>query len=148
MNFLAFSIIGISITLALLAINKFVIKKYLIKEDAETEDLRQSYTTSSPTLGTINWIGFTFLGCYRYYSGTFVTYRFLSFVLPIIPLGCYRVKDVTEQESSSPYEDSKYYQIFGKESWRFWEVLHIYIQRYASMALVWFCLAFIFELIN
>lgn len=138
-------IIGVIISLALLIVNYYVVKRHLIKSEVDEDDLMPSYNPSSPLLGTINWIGFTFLGCYRCFSGTFVTYRFISFILPIVPIGCYRVKDVTEQESKS-LGNTKYYQIYGKEPWRFWEVFHIYVLKYAGMAFAWFSLATILQL--
>lgn len=83
---------------------------------------------TSPVLGTINGIGIALCGKYRIDPNNYSTvqYQFIVFaMIPLIPLGCYRV---SEKGSRSPNFKSKttYYNIYGTEKWRLSEIWDIY----------------------
>ena len=109
------------ISALMLLIRYFVLSKYLN---------RYSYLTSTdvdfndnfPSLYTINGCGTRFRGEFRKHkAGEYATYQFLCFAfIPVIPIGCYFV--------SAESNDS--YRVFGSVSWRFFEVLAVYLQWY------------------
>ena len=77
-----------------------------------------------PTLGTINGIGCTLCGGWGRYdpnTNSTVYYHFFSFIIPLIPLGCYRATKIGESGNSTEY------QIYGHDKWRFWEVIAVYL---------------------
>ena len=77
-----------------------------------------------PTLGTINGIGCTLCGGWGRYdpnTNSIVYYHFFSFIIPLIPLGCYRATQIGESGNSTEY------QIYGHDKWRFWEVIAVYL---------------------
>ena len=70
-------------------------------------------------LFTLNGIGTTLKGHYRKAEETYVAYEFFClFFLPVIPIGCYRVKD-GEDDS---------YLVFGSTEWHMGEVLLVYLK--------------------
>lgn len=124
-------------SIVLLIINTFFIKKHLIVSHAKPYEISSPLTPSSPLLGTFCRVGFILLGNYRDVSGTQVAYRFVSVIIPIIPIGCYRIKRSDEGFMTTSMGMGNYtVSIYGKESWRFWEVVHAYIQWYASATIV------------
>lgn len=77
-----------------------------------------------PPLGTLNGIGFILCdGWGRYESDTNsnVYYLFFFFFVPIVPVGCYRAREIGRSGNRTQY------QIFGHEKWRFGEVVAIYL---------------------
>lgn len=137
---IVFAICTLVVAPLLFLFNKNVVKKKLIQEKASGEDLRFSYQPTSPLLGTLGSIGFALLGDSRHYyalggKDTYVAYRFLCIIVPIIPLGCYRVSE--GRPSPLKYGGTSVpYVIYGKDSWRFWEVLSIYISWYSVVAFI------------
>jgi hypothetical protein len=92
------------------------------------EPIRQwpytKFEKCDPMLGTINGIGCSLYGGWgRYDPGTNSTayYLFFSFIIPLIPLGCYRATQVGEDGNNTQY------QIYGHDKWRFWEIFAVYI---------------------
>lgn len=90
-------------------------------------------------LGTGNGIGLTLLGEFRpSFNGiesTHVAYYFFVFLnIPIIPLGCYRVSEVSSTWKNHKRNVTRY-NIYGKEKWKIHEVLLLYFQAIAGIAL-------------
>ena len=74
---------------------------------------------TSVHLNMVNGIGTTLKGHYREAEGTYVAYEFFClFFLPLIPMGCYRVKDA---EGDS-------YLVYGSTEWHLGEVLWEYLK--------------------
>ena len=95
------------------------------------EPLRQwpytNFEKCDPSLGTVNGIGCTLCGGWGRYdpdTDSTVFYQFFSFIIPLIPLGCYRASEVRQIRESY---GSTEYRIYGHEKWNFWEVLAIYL---------------------
>lgn len=82
-----------------------------------------------PVLGSINGIGFRLFCGGRADLGTNseAWYLFFCFLIPLFPISCYRATEVSNSGRSQSY------RIFGHESWRFWEIISIYIS-----SLSWF----------
>lgn len=77
-----------------------------------------------PMLGTVNGIGLSLCGGsgrFDYSISSYAYYHFFCFFIPLIPLGCYRAQEVSNNGKGSSY------RIFGHEKWRFWEVIQIYL---------------------
>ena len=92
------------------------------------EPIRQwpytKFEKCDPMLGTINGIGFSLCGGWGRYdqeTNSTVYYLFFSFFIPLIPLGCYRATEVGQSGKST------HYQIYGRDKWRFWEVMAVYL---------------------
>lgn len=82
-----------------------------------------------PPLGTVSvsGIGFTFFetGRYDYATMSSAQYLFFCFLIPLIPVGCYRAQTMGSSGRSTEY------RIFGHEKWRFWEVVSVYLGTYS-----------------
>ena len=81
------------------------------------EPIRQwpytKFEKCDPMLGTINGIGCTLCGGWGRYdpdTNSTVYYLFFSFIIPLIPLGCYRATQVSESGNSTQY------QIYGHDN--------------------------------
>ena len=82
------------------------------------------------SLITLNGIGNKFLGKFRYdkEKEIYATYRMATFFyLPILPLGCYVVKNVSD------FLDRKY-EVYGSIKSSGWEILQIYLRWYGWVA--------------
>lgn len=87
-----------------------------------------AYEKCSPILGSVNGIGFTLCGGYGRYdglTGSSVYYLFFSFFIPLIPLKCYRARELDGSGRQ------RQYRIFGHESWRFGEIVVVYVSAIA-----------------
>jgi hypothetical protein len=87
------------------------------------------------SLSTINYIGTSLFGSFRVAGWSGVSYVFLTLFLPIIPIGCYRVrKGMTTSVSRKKQETA--YTIFGSEESSGLEILYIYLRYYSIAAFV------------
>ena len=92
-----------------------------------------------PELSTWNTIGTTIHGSFREVGGTHVSYVFLSLFFPLIPIGCYRVKEgpsISPHRDGAAWKSSTSYSVYGSEKWNFWEVLHVYLCSWSIDVLV------------
>lgn len=83
---------------------------------------------SDITLGTGNGIGLTLMGEFRsdFMSGSVVKYQFFCiFYVPIIPVGCYRVKQKGFFQKNWKKSTTTWI-VYGTEKWRLIEILIIY----------------------
>ena len=104
-----------------------------------------------PELSTWNLIGTTCQGSYREVGGTHVSYVFFTFIFPLIPFGCYRVKEgpsINPHRDGAVWKSSTSYSVYGSEKWNFLEVLHVYLSSWSIMMLVLCFIWFIFLLID
>lgn len=85
-------------------------------------------------MGTYNNFGTLFIGDFRQVASTHVSYFFVSFFLPIFPIGCYRVTKGATTGTSR--RQTTQYKIHGSEKWKFLEVLGIYLIYYGGMTLL------------
>lgn len=89
-------------------------------------------------LGTGNGIGISMFGEFNRKDGIKVSYTFLCFFLPILPLGCY-----ASQESSfvshSHKRQTTTYKISGSQPWRLIEILVLYF-KYWGFTVSLFCI--------
>lgn len=88
--------------------------------------------TDKPVLYSWNNIGFSLLGDFRYdlMNNSRVKYYFFCVVIPVFPLGCYRVNEglTTDLGRKGAFRESKTdYTIYGTEKWSALEVLSIYL---------------------
>lgn len=119
-------ILGIA---AIVLLFRYLVLPQIIRKrqpNLEQEILYQNNDDIS--LFTLNGIGNRFMGKFRPYKDTYATYRMLTiFSLPILPVGCYRVEDVLD-ENNSLFESK--YKIYGKTNSIFGEILQIYLSWY------------------
>ena len=86
-------------------------------------------------LGSYGLVGITLNGNFRYVGKTYVSYKFLTFIVPIIPLACYRV--TSDGTYNTGYnEKTTFYRIYGSEKWYGIEILQIYLFNYSIMTLI------------
>ncbi len=92
------------------------------------------YNWEKPTcdFGTWNGIGIVLIGFgFRkdYLNDSEVKYAFLSFLIPLIPIGCYRVSKLGSDSFGGGYiqETTTTYKIYGTEEWRIHEIIISYI---------------------
>lgn len=89
--------------------------------------IRPANHKSPLLLGIGNAIGFTLVGNYREVGDTVVAYHYFTIIVPLIPLGCYRVKrGKTTRHIGRGYTTP--YIIYGSERWNWLEVVHIIIK--------------------
>ena len=65
-----------------------------------------------------------------------VKYAFLSILIPLIPIGCYRVTEISTDSFGGGYiqENTTKYKIYGSERWRIHEVILIYVSIACGLA--------------
>lgn len=103
-----------------------------------------------PSLGTVNSIGITCMGIFRDIGETHVSYFFVSLLVPIIPIGCYRVKEgiTTSGKDGAFRKVTTPYKIYGSEKWNGLEILQIYLYTYSIAAFIgctlWLLLTLLF----
>lgn len=123
------------------------------------EDKRLSpfkdFRLCDPPLWIRNGIGFTLYrggrkdmiyskcGDYTKTSISYSYYLFFCILLPIFPIGCYRASEVNLPRR---WGQGQSYRIYGREKWKFWEVVYIYINVLAGVA-VFCCILNIFLLL-
>lgn len=93
----------------------------------------------SPSLLSIwNSVGAVCLGNYRDVGNTHVSYGFLSIILPLIPIGCYRVAEgeTTTHREGAARVSSTPYITYGSEKWNTLEILHVYLSSWNTKVLV------------
>jgi hypothetical protein len=145
-------IIIYSITIPLLILG-FYINNYLEKKpfkarvpDGKGRDI---------SLGTFNAIGTTFCGEYRAYpmsingsmEMTYVTYEFFYLLIPILPIGCYRVS--LKGFDYSNYKNKKTtYTVLGSEKWNVLEVIVEYIGGITTKVLLLTTLFFLIDILD
>jgi hypothetical protein len=62
-------------------------------------------------------------------NGSEVKYSFFTFIIPLIPVGCYRLKEVDNTSFGGGYiqESKTKLIIYGTERWRIIEILYLYL---------------------
>ena len=83
-------------------------------------------------INSANGIGLQLLGSFRPVGFTKVYYEFFTLIVPIVPLGCFRV-----EEYPNGNWRKKSYKIYGSEKWNFLEIMYIYLSTYSGVA--FFC---------
>lgn len=128
MAYVIFGIAAIVLLFCYLVLPQIIKKRQL---PVEQEILWQD--NNDINLFTLNGIGNRLMGKFRVYNDTYATYSMLTiFFLPILPVGCYRVEDVID-DNVALFESK--YKIYGKTNSIFWEILHIYLSWYGWIAL-------------
>ena len=96
-------------------------------------------TPESPgLLGSINFIGFTMLGTFRYANGVSIAYHCFSILgCPLIPFGCYACEKISSEFFSTSYGFG------GKQPWKLAEVLSIYSRWFLLVAFFCFFMLFL-----
>jgi len=89
---------------------------------------------SPGSLGTMNGIGTSLYGYFRPDGLSYVTYEFLCFFIPLIPVGCYRVEQGMTTQGYKKTSTS--YRFYGSEKWRFTEVINIYLTAFGVIAMI------------
>ena len=108
----------------------FVIKPILERITKKNPPL---YNGEKPDTDFESWngIGIILLGEFRkdQQNDSIVKYSFFSLFVPLIPLQCYRVKEVYNESFGGGYiqEHKSKYKIYGTEKWNFWEVCLTYL---------------------
>lgn len=145
---LVYCIVGIVLTFAVhappffhLGFNAILIKVLFI--DKVLKHRTHPITTNQPLdenmgLYQIQGLGFEMMGKFRYWRGTFATYRFFSlFWLPLFPRNCIRVKMAGIQKGENYSllgihygEPDENYVIYSYEKWSLLEIISIYMERF------------------
>ena len=88
---------------------------------------------SPSSLGTFLGIGHVIMGAlkYREIEDTYVSYTFFSFVLPLFPTGCYRVK-LLDASGGTSFHTQKW-AIYGSEEMKISEILNVYLLYVGSL---------------
>lgn len=92
----------------------------------ETDSIR--WRKGNPLLGTGNGIGGVFIKGYRRAMGVGdVYYNFLSFIVPIIPIGCFLAEEGVYNYKSH-HSSTQSYKVYGSVKWNLIELLSIYLR--------------------
>lgn len=86
-------------------------------------------------LGTINNIGITMLGGFRWFGGSCVVYEFVCFFVALFPVGCYRAK-VGATTKSGHKTMSTSYRFYGSEKMNGLEILQIYLMSWGWLPFI------------
>ena len=113
----------------------FLLSKYNNKKNGNILDVHKNAIyngkDTNPSISTINNVGFNLYGNFRIdLNGSCVKYLFFSLLIPLFPIGCYRVKEgKTEYLGRQGVESvsKTKYTIYGTEKWNSIEVLIIYM---------------------
>ena len=119
------SLIFLIVSLAILCVTYFIIGTRYIKEYRETKFL--NFQECNPVLFSIHFlVGVSLFGGGRYEEETDSKsmYQFFYFIIPLIPLNCYRAKEL---ELGS-------YEIYGHEKWDLWEIFYIILLRLSAVS--------------
>lgn len=123
---LLYLLITIGVYLFLLFVIEPLIKK-MGKKHTPLYNLEQP----DVTFETWNGIGVSLWGHYRYDDvyETVVKYAFFCIIIPIMPVGCYRLKETGHNSYGGGYiqERSTKYSIYGTEKWLISEVILTYL---------------------
>jgi hypothetical protein len=116
-----YSLLGLILCVALWFFNRKILANKLIEPYRKYPYTK--FEKCAPPLGTVNGIGFNLIcgGRYEHQTESEAYYLFFSLLIPLIPIGCYRAKEVNSSHRGNSY------RIYGHEKWRFWEVFSIYI---------------------
>ena len=89
----------------------------------------------SGDISTVNGLGFSFFGDYRYDMKTqsYVTYEFLTLIIPLFPINCYRVK-LLQDYNENHKTTIRRYHIYGTEKWHWFEVMSVYVGSFSGIA--------------
>ena len=86
-------------------------------------------------LGSYGWAGITLDGHFRRVGNTYVCYKCLTFLVPIVPLACYRV--INEGTHSTLYnEKTTFYRILGSEKRNHLEIAQLYLESYGLYTMI------------
>lgn len=98
---------------------------------------RYNGNVPSGDIGTFNGIGISLLGEFRYdiRIQTYVTYEFVSLIIPLFPTNCYRVRLIEDYRINHKRSTQKFH-IYGTEKWHWFEVLSIYLMGFSGIALL------------
>ena len=115
-----------AISVVTLVLAYFVIPERIQKKQLPINQEFIDREDAGGSLITLNGIGSRFVGKFRFdkESGIYVTYRMATlFYAPILPLGCYVVKNVSD------FLDGKY-EVYGSIKANRWELLQLYLRWY------------------
>lgn len=114
---------------------------HLANQPFEIADRNSDWPKS---LTRISGIGYAFLGKYRKLDdGSYVTYLFFWFILPICPVGCYRVKRL----KPSWLDWNLSYEVYGSDKRKTAEIVNVYLIFYGLLLFVGFLVALAISLI-
>lgn len=135
--------LGILVCIGLWFLNAHIIDEKFI--ESRLKEPYKRFEKCDPILGTGNGIGLVLMNSHaRYddYTDTTVWYLYISLFIPILPIGCYRAKEIGSKGKTTRYK------IYGHEKWRFFEILSIYLSAYSFIAGFILILAIICEIFS
>lgn len=101
-----------------------------------------AFEKCNPVLSSVNGVGFTLRGGFGRYDGatdSSVYYLFFSILIPLIPIKCYRATEL---------DAGRQYRIYGHESWRFWEIVAVYLSTISGVGIIVCVLLIVLQLFD
>lgn len=118
-----------------------IIQAHLIRKGF---DVMPANNKAPTAMNTFNGIGAIAFGCFRKIGMTHVSYVFLTLLVPLIPIGCYRVEkgEKESHKEGAIRKETTPYKIYGSERWNWMEVLYVYLFSYSIFILI-ICLIYL-----